>query len=71
MSTVCVVPHPPPPPPPPPPRPAPPPPPPPPPGLFTGSTGATVLTSEELSSSGPQAWLKKVPLVAGARRREH
>ncbi|KAF3857498.1 hypothetical protein F7725_009357 [Dissostichus mawsoni] len=29
------------------------------PGLFTGSTGATVLTSEELSTSGPQAWLKK------------
>ncbi|XP_023999552.1 protein Son-like [Salvelinus sp. IW2-2015] len=31
------------------------------PGLFTGSTGATVLSSEELSNSGPQAWIKKVP----------
>lgn len=30
------------------------------PGLFTGSTGAQVLSSEELSTSGPQAWLKKV-----------
>lgn len=30
------------------------------PGLFTGSTGAQVLSSEELSNSGPQAWLKKV-----------
>ncbi|XP_042372923.1 protein Son-like, partial [Plectropomus leopardus] len=29
------------------------------PGLFTGSTGAQVLSSEELSTSGPQAWLKK------------
>uniref|UniRef100_G3PRL9 SON DNA binding protein n=1 Tax=Gasterosteus aculeatus TaxID=69293 RepID=G3PRL9_GASAC len=30
------------------------------PGLFTGSTGAQILSSEELSTSGPQAWLKKV-----------
>ncbi|KAJ8255701.1 hypothetical protein COCON_G00195650 [Conger conger] len=30
------------------------------PGLFTGSTGAQVLSSEELSTSGPQAWIKKV-----------
>uniref|UniRef100_W5MYR7 SON DNA binding protein n=1 Tax=Lepisosteus oculatus TaxID=7918 RepID=W5MYR7_LEPOC len=29
------------------------------PGRFTGSTGAQVLSSEELSSSGPQAWVKK------------
>ncbi|KAJ8410491.1 hypothetical protein AAFF_G00193950 [Aldrovandia affinis] len=29
------------------------------PGLFTGSTGAQVLSSEELSTSGPQAWIKK------------
>ncbi|KAM9455170.1 uncharacterized protein sonb isoform 2-T2 [Clarias gariepinus] len=29
------------------------------PGLFTGSTGAQVLSSEELSNSGPQAWIKK------------
>lgn len=30
------------------------------PGFFTGSTGAQVLSSEDLSTSGPQAWLKKV-----------
>ncbi|KAJ6662431.1 hypothetical protein lerEdw1_011844 [Lerista edwardsae] len=30
------------------------------PGQFTGSTGAQVLTSEQLSNSGPQAWIKKV-----------
>lgn len=30
------------------------------PGQFTGSTGAQVLTAEEISISGPQAWLKKV-----------
>ena len=41
------------------------------PGLFTGSTGATVLTSEELSSSGPQAWLKKVPQSGQARVEDH
>lgn len=29
------------------------------PGFFTGSTGAQVLSSEDLSTSGPQAWLKK------------
>uniref|UniRef100_A0A8C5RA93 Protein SON n=1 Tax=Laticauda laticaudata TaxID=8630 RepID=A0A8C5RA93_LATLA len=29
------------------------------PGHFTGSTGAQVLTSEQLSNSGPQAWVKK------------
>ncbi|XP_051557842.1 protein SON-like isoform X2 [Myxocyprinus asiaticus] len=29
------------------------------PGLFTGSTGAQVLSSDELSNSGPQAWIKK------------
>ncbi|XP_048834971.1 serine/arginine repetitive matrix protein 2-like isoform X2 [Brienomyrus brachyistius] len=33
------------------------------PGLFTGSTGAQVLSSEELSNSGPQAWIKKGPLL--------
>ncbi|KAI4831620.1 hypothetical protein KUCAC02_001156 [Chaenocephalus aceratus] len=36
------------------------------PGLFTGSTGATVLTSEELSTSGPQAWLKKDQFLRAA-----
>ncbi|XP_066455119.1 protein SON isoform X3 [Eleutherodactylus coqui] len=29
------------------------------PGQFTGSTGAQVLSAEEISNSGPQAWLKK------------
>ncbi|XP_038657556.1 protein SON isoform X2 [Scyliorhinus canicula] len=29
------------------------------PGQFTGSTGAQVLTYEELSNSGPQAWIRK------------
>ncbi|XP_015280431.1 PREDICTED: protein SON isoform X2 [Gekko japonicus] len=29
------------------------------PGQFTGSTGAQVLSSEQLSNSGPQAWIKK------------
>ncbi|XP_059409456.1 protein SON isoform X2 [Carassius carassius] len=29
------------------------------PGLFTGSTGAQVLSSDEVSNSGPQAWIKK------------
>lgn len=37
------------------------------PGLFTGSTGAQVLSSEELSTSGPQAWLKKVSTQANTR----
>ncbi|KAM7375423.1 hypothetical protein PAMA_014498 [Pampus argenteus] len=36
------------------------------PGLFTGSTGAQVLTSEELSNSGPQAWLKKDQFLRAA-----
>ncbi|XP_067349601.1 protein SON isoform X2 [Channa argus] len=36
------------------------------PGLFTGSTGAQVLTSEELSNSGPQAWLKKDQFLKAA-----
>ncbi|XP_053472215.1 protein SON isoform X4 [Ictalurus furcatus] len=35
------------------------------PGLFTGSTGAQVLSSEELSNSGPQAWIKKVHCKRG------
>nr|DBA34495.1 TPA: hypothetical protein GDO54_002046 [Pyxicephalus adspersus] len=30
------------------------------PGQFTGSTGAQVLSADEISNSGPQAWLKKV-----------
>ncbi|KAK5847955.1 hypothetical protein PBY51_017043 [Eleginops maclovinus] len=36
------------------------------PGLFTGSTGAQVLTSEELSTGGPQAWLKKDQFLRAA-----
>ncbi|XP_030265362.1 protein SON isoform X2 [Sparus aurata] len=36
------------------------------PGLFTGSTGAQVLSSEELSTSGPQAWLKKDQFLRAA-----
>ncbi|XP_041066950.1 protein SON isoform X3 [Carcharodon carcharias] len=31
------------------------------PGQFTGSTGAQVLTYEELTNSGPQAWIRKKP----------
>ncbi|XP_034029053.1 protein SON isoform X2 [Thalassophryne amazonica] len=36
------------------------------PGLFTGSTGAQVLSSEDLSTSGPQAWLKKDQFLRAA-----
>ncbi|XP_070787031.1 protein SON [Enoplosus armatus] len=36
------------------------------PGLFTGSTGAQILTSEELSTGGPQAWLKKDQFLRAA-----
>uniref|UniRef100_A0A1A7XTV9 SON DNA binding protein n=1 Tax=Iconisemion striatum TaxID=60296 RepID=A0A1A7XTV9_9TELE len=36
------------------------------PGLFTGSTGAQVLSSEELSTGGPQAWLKKDQFLKAA-----
>ncbi|KAL4609170.1 protein SON-like isoform X2 [Arapaima gigas] len=36
------------------------------PGLFTGSTGAQVLSSEELSNSGPQAWVKKDQFLKAA-----
>ncbi|PKU40756.1 protein son [Limosa lapponica baueri] len=31
------------------------------PGQFTGSTGAQILSSDELTNSGPQAWIRKVP----------
>lgn len=41
------------------------------PGLFTGSTGAQVLTSEELSTGGPQAWLKKVRCTHQAQLHHH
>ncbi|XP_062982745.1 protein SON isoform X2 [Elgaria multicarinata webbii] len=34
------------------------------PGHFTGSTGAQVLSSEQLSNSGPQAWVKKKSVTA-------
>ncbi|XP_043093851.1 protein SON isoform X2 [Puntigrus tetrazona] len=36
------------------------------PGLFTGSTGAQVLSSDELSNSGPQAWIKKMQRWTGS-----
>ncbi|CAN2387584.1 hypothetical protein PRIEUP_LOCUS11903 [Pristimantis euphronides] len=36
------------------------------PGQFTGSTGAQVLTAEEISNSGPQAWLKKDQFLKAA-----
>ncbi|XP_069492352.1 protein SON isoform X2 [Ambystoma mexicanum] len=36
------------------------------PGQFTGSTGAQVLSSEELCNSGPQAWLKKDQFLKAA-----
>ncbi|XP_053729656.1 protein SON isoform X2 [Synchiropus splendidus] len=36
------------------------------PGLFTGSTGAQVLSSEELNNGGPQAWLKKDQFLRAA-----
>ncbi|XP_030635555.1 protein SON isoform X1 [Chanos chanos] len=36
------------------------------PGLFTGSTGAQVLSSEELTNSGPQAWIKKDQFLRAA-----
>ncbi|XP_073440713.1 protein SON isoform X2 [Dendrobates tinctorius] len=36
------------------------------PGLFTGSTGAPVLSAEEISNSGPQAWLKKDQFLKAA-----
>ncbi|KAG1937966.1 protein SON [Pimephales promelas] len=36
------------------------------PGFFTGSTGAQVLSSDELSNSGPQAWIKKDQFLRAA-----
>ncbi|KAM3934605.1 protein SON isoform 3-T3 [Leptodactylus fuscus] len=36
------------------------------PGQFTGSTGAQVLSAEEISNSGPQAWLKKDQFLKAA-----
>ncbi|XP_026060508.1 LOW QUALITY PROTEIN: protein SON [Carassius auratus] len=36
------------------------------PGLFTGSTGAQVLSSDELSNSGTQAWIKKDQFLRAA-----
>ncbi|XP_048349379.1 protein SON isoform X2 [Sphaerodactylus townsendi] len=36
------------------------------PGQFTGSTGAQVLSSEQLSNSGPQAWIKKDQFLRAA-----
>ncbi|XP_041439349.1 uncharacterized protein son.S isoform X2 [Xenopus laevis] len=36
------------------------------PGQFTGSTGAQVLSADEISNSGPQAWLKKDQFLKAA-----
>ncbi|NWX86239.1 SON protein, partial [Nothoprocta ornata] len=36
------------------------------PGQFTGSTGAQILSSEELSNSGPQAWIRKDQFLRAA-----
>ncbi|XP_069744913.1 protein SON-like isoform X2 [Narcine bancroftii] len=36
------------------------------PGQFTGSTGAQVLTYEELTHSGPQAWIRKDQFLKAA-----
>uniref|UniRef100_A0A8C1JIX0 G-patch domain-containing protein n=1 Tax=Cyprinus carpio TaxID=7962 RepID=A0A8C1JIX0_CYPCA len=36
------------------------------PGLCTGSAGAQVLSSDELSNSGPQAWIKKDQFLRAA-----
>ncbi|XP_029459406.1 protein SON isoform X2 [Rhinatrema bivittatum] len=36
------------------------------PGQFTGSTGAQVLSSEELTNSGPQAWIRKDQFLKAA-----
>lgn len=33
------------------------------PGQFTGSTGAQILSSDELTNSGPQAWIRKVEVI--------
>lgn len=33
------------------------------PGQFTGSTGAQILSSDELTNSGPQAWIRKVEVT--------
>lgn len=33
------------------------------PGQFTGSTGAQILSSDELTNSGPQAWIRKVEVM--------
>uniref|UniRef100_A0A8C0G5L8 G-patch domain-containing protein n=1 Tax=Chelonoidis abingdonii TaxID=106734 RepID=A0A8C0G5L8_CHEAB len=36
------------------------------PGQFTGSTGAQILSSDELSNSGPQAWIRKDQFLRAA-----
>ncbi|XP_069616898.1 protein SON isoform X2 [Ranitomeya imitator] len=36
------------------------------PGLFTGTTGAQILSPEEISISGPQAWLRKDQFLKAA-----
>ncbi|XP_039569021.1 protein SON-like [Passer montanus] len=36
------------------------------PGQFTGSTGAQILSSDELTNSGPQAWIRKDQFLRAA-----
>ncbi|XP_053792333.1 protein SON isoform X4 [Vidua chalybeata] len=36
------------------------------PGQFTGSTGAQILSSDELTNSGPQAWIRKGQILVAA-----
>lgn len=41
------------------------------PGQFTGSTGAQILSSDELTNSGPQAWIRKVEVTQTLLSQHH
>lgn len=41
------------------------------PGQFTGSTGAQILSSDELTNSGPQAWIRKVEVTQALLPQQH
>lgn len=41
------------------------------PGQFTGSTGAQILSSDELTNSGPQAWIRKVEVTQTLLCQQH
>lgn len=41
------------------------------PGQFTGSTGAQILSSDELTNSGPQAWIRKVEVTQALLAQQH